>query len=864
MQKRLLDLGLVNVLSQLLAAQLWLEPRAAENGAAPRRTRDLRRRQQRADGAAEASSRAAVQTFEREDSSLALGRGGSGQHASDLRFGERERRAFSPPNSSGAESSSSSSSSLLSEDSLSELSSDSAEERLIPGDEEEEAPFSEQQRRQRRLSDGTTAEAAVRSCCEMSLCSLTLELLRLTHDFLDFESGAVAAATRAFLTTPHERNKLLNSARETRCCVERPPVVKVVRRRVLAMHRHPLLQSDGLAQQPPVPGSQPNLAALQGGDFAEASNAGLFFGGAGASGVAAAAAAGGVRGGGVLLTVGPHGSSERHRRTAVRYLFKGTAGLLSRLIAVYAPQPLGALYKFWLAAALEASVRGAAPLLKLHAAKAGLVKALLCDVQKIVALRRERAEAEREQRLREAGAEGRGFCRKCHGRSHAAQALHRGVLQCCGDLLGEVVKFNPAVWEILEAELRASPAALEAVEHVLLNCLVDSNVLLRSLVLTAEFSLQVFRLHQLVDAHVPLLCLPDGAEGAAPPAASFTDPKMIAAAAAAAAAQCPYTPTQASLALPLWLQVHFYERTARSQATLHVTEREKEEGAEAVSTQRRSCCLTRGFAHVSSECCNDRGCFASPSGLTVPFVEGVSLRFLLKRKAAEQERERRRAESLSDNARDAAAAGEGGRRALPSSSGEDLPLLLHAVHAQPLPTSPAEEAQFNYWEAAPLGRGLRPDPSQGVVWSVALAALRRQPRVFSGKLAVRLERLLQAPDHHLLHLQQLAEEEATAAARRALEADEAAAASSEARAAASAAETKSAGDDELRILRLLHARQRRAIVEQRREESELLQKRAEGGGLLLFFLRRREAELIAKHMCGQSVCGSEGRSLLAF
>ncbi|KEP62188.1 UNVERIFIED_CONTAM: hypothetical protein HHA_264790 [Hammondia hammondi] len=252
--------------------------------------------------------------------------------------------------------------------------------------------------------------------------------------------------------------------------------------------------------------------------------------------------------------VGPgsvHQSDEQHARVMTRYVFKGTCGLLTKLIAVYASESCASVYKFWLASSIEACIRGGDPLLKIFAAERGLLHVLLRDIvriageqvreqtrqdrkrmQKISAKRREKrpdsghypsksgdGEYDRESLVegeeandtpwssaRNAELENKDFSDDADSVDASLSPLdpssvHRGILQSCCDLLGELIKFNPHVLHMLNAYLAARPQTLALFLNVLVGSLVDSNVLLRSLFLTIDFCRQVQHLHrQIVEA----------------------------------------------------------------------------------------------------------------------------------------------------------------------------------------------------------------------------------------------------------------------------------------------------------------------------------------------------------------------------
>ncbi|KFH05500.1 hypothetical protein TGMAS_264790 [Toxoplasma gondii MAS] len=260
-------------------------------------------------------------------------------------------------------------------------------------------------------------------------------------------------------------------------------------------------------------------------------------------------------GGSGTAGVGPgsvHQSDEQHARVMTRYVFKGTCGLLTKLIAVYASESCASVYKFWLASSIEACIRGGDPLLKIFAAERGLLHVLLRDIvriageqvreqrrqdrkrmQKISAKRRAKRRVKRpgssnslsksddEERDSESLVEGEeaNATPSSSGRNAELNntdfsddadsvdaslspldpsSVHRGILQSCCDLLGELIKFNPHVLHMLNAYLAARPQTLALFLNVLVGSLVDSNVLLRSLFLTIDFCRQVQYLHRQI------------------------------------------------------------------------------------------------------------------------------------------------------------------------------------------------------------------------------------------------------------------------------------------------------------------------------------------------------------------------------
>ncbi|CAM9815957.1 unnamed protein product, partial [Choristocarpus tenellus] len=126
---------------------------------------------------------------------------------------------------------------------------------------------------------------------------------------------------------------------------------------------------------------------------------------------------------------------------------KERRGLLSKIVDVLMQEPTDSLYRFWLASCVEAFLRGGSAQEQLFVAGSGLLTHLVREVT-----------------------------------SDGLQCP--GALQTAFDLLGELCKGNREVLEMLESSM--SKAQLRRFLKVVVSNLVDSNVFIRSLVLSVE------------------------------------------------------------------------------------------------------------------------------------------------------------------------------------------------------------------------------------------------------------------------------------------------------------------------------------------------------------------------------------------
>jgi hypothetical protein len=122
-------------------------------------------------------------------------------------------------------------------------------------------------------------------------------------------------------------------------------------------------------------------------------------------------------------------------------------GLFSKVVGAFLQEPDDSQYRFWLASCAESYLRGSSPQEQLFAAKSGLLVHLVADV--------------------------------ISDRLHCA-----GSLQTSFDLLGELCKCNPEVLNLLVSSLDEDD--FRKFMSAAASNLVDSNVFLRSLLLTVE------------------------------------------------------------------------------------------------------------------------------------------------------------------------------------------------------------------------------------------------------------------------------------------------------------------------------------------------------------------------------------------
>eukprot|EP00903_Cladosiphon_okamuranus_P008770 g8401.t1 len=124
-----------------------------------------------------------------------------------------------------------------------------------------------------------------------------------------------------------------------------------------------------------------------------------------------------------------------------------TRGLLSKIVDVFMKEPMDSLYRFWLASCVEAFLRGGSTQEQLFISGGGLLPHLVKEIT-------------------------------------SSGMWCAGSLQTAFDLLGELCKGNREVLEMLEASM--TEKQLRRFLQVMVDNLVDSNVFMRSLVLSVE------------------------------------------------------------------------------------------------------------------------------------------------------------------------------------------------------------------------------------------------------------------------------------------------------------------------------------------------------------------------------------------
>ncbi len=148
-------------------------------------------------------------------------------------------------------------------------------------------------------------------------------------------------------------------------------------------------------------------------------------------------------------------------------------GLLSMIIDVYMSEPPQSIYRFWLANCVEAFLRGASAKEQSFVACSGLLNHLTMEII---------SQPCNGQGLERENAEMCSFEESCHGGSSNGGGT--GGLQTTFDVLGELIKGNFDVLQQLDDSLDAN--GLVRLFQVIQSNLVDSNVFLRSLVITLE------------------------------------------------------------------------------------------------------------------------------------------------------------------------------------------------------------------------------------------------------------------------------------------------------------------------------------------------------------------------------------------
>ena len=127
----------------------------------------------------------------------------------------------------------------------------------------------------------------------------------------------------------------------------------------------------------------------------------------------------------------------------------GTGKVMSHLVKALAQQPVDGTFRFWLASATESFLRGLRPGAQLFVARLGLLHHLVDDILD------------------------KGF-------------KPASSLQMDFDLLGELLKYNPAVLAMIEDHFDKTPGGFERFAEAMMNSLIDSNVFLRASMLTVH------------------------------------------------------------------------------------------------------------------------------------------------------------------------------------------------------------------------------------------------------------------------------------------------------------------------------------------------------------------------------------------
>ncbi len=148
-------------------------------------------------------------------------------------------------------------------------------------------------------------------------------------------------------------------------------------------------------------------------------------------------------------------------------------GLLSMIINVYMSEPTQSMYRFWLASCVEAFLRGASAKEQSFVMRSGLLQHLTAEIT---------SHPVSGQKELENVADNGHFEKTCQGGSSHSGGT--GSLQTGFDVLAELSKGNLDVLQQLDDSLDAN--GLSSLFQVLRSNLVDSNVFLRSLVITLE------------------------------------------------------------------------------------------------------------------------------------------------------------------------------------------------------------------------------------------------------------------------------------------------------------------------------------------------------------------------------------------
>jgi hypothetical protein len=159
-----------------------------------------------------------------------------------------------------------------------------------------------------------------------------------------------------------------------------------------------------------------------------------------------------------------------------------STGLLTRITRVLIKEPFDSVYRFWLSSCLESFLRGTGPAEQLFLAAAPLPR----PSSSSSSLGKEwGGSALLDHLVRHITGHPPAPSSPAPPSSTAPSSSSVSNLQTSFDLLGELVRYNPAVVELLEARL-LQLQSMDKFLAVVLGNLVDSNVFLRSLVLTVE------------------------------------------------------------------------------------------------------------------------------------------------------------------------------------------------------------------------------------------------------------------------------------------------------------------------------------------------------------------------------------------
>ncbi len=151
-------------------------------------------------------------------------------------------------------------------------------------------------------------------------------------------------------------------------------------------------------------------------------------------------------------------------------------GLLSMIVDVYMSEPSQSIYRFWLASCVEAFLRGTSAREQSFVARSGLLNHLITEIT-----------LQPYSWQKGLGRETTDMCyieKVCNGGGSSNVGGGTGSLQTTFDMLAELCKGNLDVLQQLDNSLDAN--GLVRLFQVIHSNLIDSNVFLRSLVITLE------------------------------------------------------------------------------------------------------------------------------------------------------------------------------------------------------------------------------------------------------------------------------------------------------------------------------------------------------------------------------------------